>query len=374
MTNDRVGLLIGACYAAAFVWIFAIIIRDAARENRRRLREWARGPLPIFSGYGRIRLQPGDLGDWAEPDRAGRLAGEFLALGFLDEGPWSAELPDGRRVWLFVDPAGATHGAIIELGEASPRVALTIRSPDGRRVVATDRPADPSTRTPPGDTVHRLPGGGVGDLRAALQGAWPAGDVRVPAVVGGSAADYAEWYARDADWRNLHGALAEAEVRAQAALEGVEDFGDDEVERFLVGQARVALLGLREALYHRFFEALPAGEPDALDLRQAQLRFIHDRTPVEEVAAAFRLSAADAYDVVTEPARGGLEDPWLDRQEALPRAGLTPRGLFALLNDDRRWGRRYERCGEVDRPLPADVYRARRAGGRRVSTLFRENR
>ena len=158
------------------------------------------------------------------------------------------------------------------------------------------------------------------------------------------------------------------------ALEGVEDFGDDEVERFLVGQARVALLGLREALDHRFFEALPADDPDAVDLRQAQLRFIHDRTPVEEVAAAFRLSAADAYDVVTEPARGGLEDPWLDRQEALPRAGLTPRGLFALLNDDRRWGRRYERCGEVDRPLPADVYRARRAVGRRVSTLFRENR
>ena len=105
MTNDRVGLLIGACYAAAFVWIFTIIIRDAARENRRRQREWARGPLPIPSGYGRIRLQPGDLGDWAEPDRAGRLAGEFLALGFLDEGPGSAELPDGRRVWLYQMPA-----------------------------------------------------------------------------------------------------------------------------------------------------------------------------------------------------------------------------------------------------------------------------
>lgn len=356
-------------FAAGFLGVVAL----AVREGHRRQRGWARGPLPIFSGFGRIRLEPGDLGDWSEPERAVRLAEELVALGFLDDGVWSAELPVDRRVWLFVDPAEAIHAAITELGEAPPHVAMTIRSPDGRRVVATDRPAWPGARSPGWDTTLRRPGAGVDALRAALLGAWPAGDARAPAVVGESAAYYAEWYARDADWRNLHGALGEVEVRAQAAFEGIEDFGDYQVERFLVGQGRVALLGLREALYHEFFEALPADDPDALDLRRAQLRFVHDRTPVEEVAAAFRLSAADAYAVVTEPARGGLEDPWLDRQEALPRAALTPRGLFALLNDDRRWGRMYERCGEVDLPLPADVYRARRGGERGISSKSRKS-
>jgi hypothetical protein len=145
-------------------------------------------------------------------------------------------------------------------------------------------------------------------------------------------------YAEVVDHLNARGGPSEEQVRASIRLPRNKEMPDSLVTIARDVLARKAVLGIDVALRDQFGRVAGLTEEELKRVRD-RLVFIHDKMMPDD--------AVDLFNRWVKPI-----------DEASPARPLSawPRQAFAKLNARLPEAKRYRKIGELDRPLPADIY------------------
>jgi hypothetical protein len=149
------------------------------------------------------------------------------------------------------------------------------------------------------------------------------------------------------------------EIRAMNRARGIEP-EDRTIAAVRAKLLRRALHELDLSLRERFLERSGLSDEERERL-EARLVIVHDGLPLGWLAEVFLPQIDDAFHAEAAAEASGLHDEWLDgrAKESSPAwQELPSRQAFAAFNGGLGECDRYVKLGELDRPVPADVYAA----------------
>ncbi len=335
---------------AGFLLYWRYRIRRLADELGCGLHEiMAATPLPPRLTLSRYERDEVELEHEAEFDALGR---EMADLGFEWIGLYGADELYGLWFEAYVHPAEQLYGVVYDHAEAGVFADLVVRYVDGESLTVSSAPTGEELDAPPGHAKLYLAGEPPAGLYRRLMA--DIGDrERKPALALRFTDDFEHAWAEEMDWRNLRGFSTDDEIRRTLAKSG---------ER----PSATALAELRE-LYDRssadgLSEAAQQAWLAATTLTGDEWRRIGDRL----VVVHDRLTRDMVAELLLEWAEPDDEDEDEDDPESLFRQRLgdryddaaAARCLFEQANQALPEHERFEKLGEVDQPLPADIYLA----------------
>jgi hypothetical protein len=340
--------ILGLFFLGAILLILAALlalalkVRGALRQVKASLGQFSTAfqPQPAT-----IHLNGPTTVAWARPTQAHALADPLAGLGYHDAGQFTVEEVQGLHVWPFVNPSESAYAVVYEHPSGLVWIDFVTRYEDGTSLTTsnTDQGADLDHQ--PGHDKDYAGGLSTAELHRRHLATRPQ---RPMARV--SAEDFASTfeaaYAREMAWRNSRGGPTEREIRAIAERSGMA-MSDEEIEETRKMMAEQAMEGLDEALRERFTATTDMRARQWEDARDS-LVFVHDRLTPE---------------MLDDRVRGWLWDGDEDDEGdggSLPTVpdGMPPRMAFAKFNAALPQEKRFVKVGEVDQPVPADVYRA----------------
>lgn len=279
---------------------------------------------------------------WSRPDQVHALADPLPALGYHDAGQFAVNEVNGLNLWAFVNPSESAYAVVYEHPAGLVWMDFVTRYTDGTKLTVTNNDQGAPLDKPPGNTSIYAPGATTDDLHRRHLAERP-DKPREPA----SAADFRETFERayvdEMAWRNARGGPTEREIRALAQRAGIT-ISEEEIEATSDVRAWQAAAGLDEALRKQFTESADLPPRDWERLRD-RLLLVHDRLTTDMLADRVGdCLAADPED-----------DSSIDEDDFPP--DLPAREAFLRYNARLPRDRRFVKIGEVDHPLPADVYR-----------------
>jgi hypothetical protein len=333
------GLVLLAGILAVFggLLLLGLKLRRAFREVKASLGQLSSsfGPQPAT-----IHLEGPTSVEWAKGAEVRALADALPALGFHDAGQYSVEELPGLNVWPFVNPSESAYAVVYEHPAGPVWMDFVTRYEDGTSLTTTSTSEGADLDHRPGHEKDYGPGLSPAQLHQRHLSRRAAGPM-APASAGAFQGAFERAYAEEMAWRNGRGGPTEREIRAIAARQG-RTMTDEEVEEARKVMAAQAMDGLDEALRERFTETadLPPREWERV---RDSLVFVHDKLTAELLDERVR-------DWIDEDDDGG----------SLPTVpdGVPARVAFAKFNASLPRAKRFEKIGEVDRPVAADVYRA----------------
>ncbi|MFN3648973.1 MAG: hypothetical protein ACK47B_05270 [Armatimonadota bacterium] len=317
------------------VWLIIALVGFGWLAVRFDLLSMAR-ILVRFSRLGapaEIRLQPLSRPAWRHAGRVEALLGELRGLDF-EEGPHFRvlEIP-GMTLQLLFHHEERVYAAIYEAPLVGTILDFDTHYADGTSVTYTTSKEGIGQEDPPGRRKVRLPGLSAAELFHRLVRDRPLGEIppldtrRVQELV---QRDYAD----EMLWRSSRGGPTAAEILAMAEAQG-RSYPAEVVAQSRKVQFEQAMRSLNTTLRKR----LPGGGDSAgpVLMADAQLVYIHDDLTPELLSELVgRLTGTE---VAPES----------------PGAGPA-RQLFPILNSRLPQERRFRKVGELQEPLPGDVY------------------
>lgn len=277
---------------------------------------------------------------WKNPGAVHALADPLAPLGYHDAGQFAVREIDGLFVWAFVNPSETAYAVVYEHPAGLVWMDFVTRYQDGTMLTVTSTDQREPLEKRPGDHKIYVAGANTAELHRRHL-AERADRPKEPVSAGTFREAFERAYADEMAWRNSRGGPTEQEIRAIAERSGMT-VNDEEIESTREAMAWQAAAGLDEALRQRFTEtaALP---PRQWEVVRDRFLFVHDRLTPKMLADRV--------------------EGWLDGDEAdeptpeFPE-GLPAREAFLRLNAGLPAARRFVKIGELDDPVPADVYRA----------------
>lgn len=306
----------------------------------------------LNQGHHRVRLQRVESLVWAKPERSSRRVAEFQSSGF--EPVAGYDLPDnsGSRMFALYHPVQYLVGVVNESTTLGTWSDVILFPADGSQpALATSLLKRFYLHLLPGNPQIHKPDAPVTDLIAAVLATGSRPRALVPDAPGSKplaelfAAAYEQAFADAVDERLL-AKFEDFEIR-RLLKDRTSRCGGELSDRDLAGVKSVLPLAqgnnLRLACKAQFLREtdLPAVEWQKAAPR---LLVVHDRTPVLELS---RKLLGGIY--LTKEMKKGLRKA---RNTGHPRAD------FAAHNEKLPAWQRYKKIGEVQRPVPADIYRA----------------
>lgn len=324
---------------------------------RARLRLWHHFGLvaSVHRFPGRIRLRPLPEFRWLKGERAPQRVQAFHAAGFADVGGFAVDELPHARLFVLHHPALGFFGLVHECGELGTwSDVLAFRPDECQPVLASSILKQSYLYLLPGDPKIHRPAAAEADLVNAVQQASSGPVQSGPATASEFQARFEDAFALAVDRRLLE-PLEDYELRRLLRDRNsclADDDGLAGTEFALLKRLLPAAINneLRLACSAQFLRetTLPAS-----DWHQARERLavIHDRTPLDELAG--RLVHGVCW-----------TSAWRKRLRRARRLRGSPREVFARLNALLPPWERYKKIGEVNRPVPADIYRAPLEGQR----------
>lgn len=315
-------------------------------RTKKRFRRWQDYSLAasLNKFHPRLRLRRPPQFQWRKSERSLQRVAAFRDAGFEELGGYYVdEVPDGR-LFALRHPVSGLLGVVNEMDELGTWSDVLWFRPDHAPVVASSILKGAHFRFLPGNPKIHKPEATVADLIEAVRAADSSSTVSLV-----TAENFAELF------EDAFAQAADARL-----LEPLEDY---EIRRLLKDNCLLGEAGLDEQALERLKRAYPLAienelrlacgaqflretQLSAADWRHASERLlvIHERTPLRRLAGrciygAFRTSA-------------------MKRHLARSSEGGAPREDFARLNEKLPAWERYKKLGEVNRPVPADIYRA----------------
>jgi hypothetical protein len=288
----------------------------------------------------RLHLTPAVSLPWRDAATAEKLRGPLGELGFQPAGLYSGNEIPGLLLDTHAHVEQGAYAVVYEHPQAGVWVDLFSRYVDGTSITYTT--------TAHGRELDQRPGHGkVCAPELETEALWRRFLAERPQrplashTPEGFAAEFESSYAEAMDWRNARG-YTEEEVRRTLEAGGNQPSPEEveQVRQQMNSQAREAL---DEVLREQFlgYTTIPAAEWEKV---RERVVFVHDRIPAEDVE--------DLLDT-------WLEIDWREHQKGAPRdPGMPPRSAFAALNHRLPAEHQFRKIGEMDRPLPVDVYAA----------------
>lgn len=296
--------------------------------------EWASTPA-------RIHLRKRDSLSWDDQGKAIEATAQFTAAGFEPAGKYEIEEMPGLRVEAFAKPAAGLYGVIYEKAPIGLWCDCVFRGADGTSMTVSNSPR--------GDELDHRPGHEkvymAGQKAAALiSRAEREVFGRTPGEAAGDKFEqfFEEGYANEMDWRNSRGGATEAEIR-RVALKSGKDVTDDVVELAVQAKRSEAIGGLEIALREKYLASANLSAPDWEEQRK-KLVFVHDQLTKDHLICL--LSDFGCY----ADSHGAMMDG----------DNLRARADFRKVNDLLGTGDKFEKVGELNEPVGADVYLAPR--------------
>ena len=316
---------------------------------KRRLKRWYHYNLAasINRFPGRICLRPLAEFRWLKGERAAQRVRAFHEAGFEDLGGFAIdELPDAR---LFALRHPGSHWIALvheqdELGTWSDVLAFKPDEPQPILVSSILKRAH--LYLLPGDPKIHRPAAAEAELVEAARQAAGREPIVAPVTAEEFQARFEQAFAASVDGRLLQ-PLEDFEIRRlvkDRSAGATEELDDTEFTALKALLPEVINNELRLVCSAQFLRETTLAASDWKQARD-RLAVIHDRTPLHELAG--RLVYGVSW---TRQLKKQL------RQTRRQRG--TPRELFARLNAVLPPWERYKKIGEVNHPVPADIYRA----------------
>jgi hypothetical protein len=207
-----------------------------------------------------------------------------------------------------------------------------------------------------------LPGLGAKELLDRFLADRPQGEKR-PSPPGEFADRLQHAYAEEMDWMAERGGPSEEEIRAVAGADGSE-VAPETVRLIQMGWRRHFNEFRAEQLRERLLATGGVSAAEWETIRE-RLVFVHDRLEADELLGYFGVAVAEDDEEPedeeqdAEAERDEEEEAELRREKelrAIAASGCPAREAFARMNAAMPAARQYKKHGEVDQPLPADVW------------------
>lgn len=336
------GLVLGVVLLAAIVFL---LIRRKLRGFAEKLKELG----PVLAGLNvppfRIDLRPReDFDEWADAEAVEQKVEAFEELGFQKINEFEIDEIFTSMVALH-HPETRAVGVVYEQPQLGVWVDIVSDYEDGRQFTASTGQPD-LLEKPPGKLFFNAPELRVPELyERFLRERPPEGMLSVP-VEGFTAYFEREW-TEEMTWRGARRGPTAEEVRAIAERDGNETT-PEQID---------GVQGAWQSRYAEFFadelreEYLRSGALSAAEWEKVRdrLLFVHEWSPARELAEQI-------IDAGEEEEEDGDEQVERMTGEFAPH---NHRESFQRLNAQLPEGRRLERIGELQEPVPADVYLTR---------------
>jgi len=287
----------------------------------------------------RVRLARMAAIDWIDAAAVDAMAKPLPELGFHEVGLFSAAEMQGLQLQAWVKPEESVTAVIYEHPMAGVSLDLFTHYQDGTRITYANTRFGSEVDHQPGHEVKRLPGLDAQRLYKRFLAERPSRPMK-PALAADFVAVFEETYADEMDWRNSRGGATEAEIRSVAAALG-QPTDDRIIEATRKAMQAQAMMDLQQSLRERFLNqtAMSANEWEKM---RERVVYVHDRLTPEYLAAA-------------------LTPHLEENEEEEPRLPFDPGGsslrqAFAAWNNGLPEDRRFQKLGELDEPVKADVY------------------
>lgn len=288
----------------------------------------------------RLHLVPLEGPEWKDPEAVRQPAEVLAKRGFEEVGSFTTREMPFLRLRGFVRSESQSYAVVYEHDQAGVWMDYVSRYADGGSVTFSNSPKGGTLDQRPGHQKSYYPGEdavALLDRFLAQRPNRPMLEVSKENFV----LSFEKAYADEMDWRNARG-YSEDEIRRTLEKEN-ESVTDEQVQTVRTQMEAEALLGLNRALKERFLEETTLSIAEWEEVRDS-LVFIHERVPRAQAAALLDLG----LDCEDEKAEESLA--------ARVPAGMSIREAFAQLNAERPAERRHRKLGELDQPIPADVY------------------
>ena len=286
---------------------------------------------------------------WEDPDDVETLAAPLRAAGFAEIGAFEIEQGPEVTLLALVHRGNAAYAAVYEHADVGTWLDLVSEYADGRIVTYTTSRQASQLDFPPFKLSRSLPDAEAAELLAAFLDERPRGE-RLPVDAASFVERFEAAWAREMDWRIARGGVTEDEVRRIAGKDGQQPDGSAiaNVRR----QWQVAINAFYQERLRDAF--LASGQVSAREWERVRDRtlFIHDQLTWEQVTEI----AAMGFGIDPEDQRERGSSRWQEAERLA--AGFAPREAFRRINEQLPASRRYQKLGETNEPIAADVYAA----------------
>lgn len=277
---------------------------------------------------------------WGQKARVHALADPLPSLGYHDAGQFTVREVPGLHLWAFVNPSESSYAVVYEHPAGLVWMDFVTRYQDGSRLTVTNNDQGEPLEKPPGDHKVYHPEADTAELHRRHREA-QLDAPREPASAGAFRELFETAYAEEMAWRNSRGGPTPREIRAIAERSNL-NVTAEEIEAIQQAMAEQAARGLDEALRDHFI-ATAALPPRQWEQVRDRLLFVHDHLTPEMLAERI--------------------EEWLDEAPEFADDDhfpddLSARETFLRYNATLPAAERFVKIGELDEPVPADVYRA----------------
>lgn len=279
------------------------------------------------------------------------LSRAMVELGFESIGFYAADELYGLWFEAFVHPVEQLYGVVYDHSVAGVFADLVVRYVDGESLTVTSAPAGEELETPPGHAKRYCAGESPAGLYRRLVAELGDRD-RKPALATRFTDDFEQAWAEEMDWRNLRGFSTDDEILRTLAKSGDQPSAAalaDLREQY----DRSSANGLSEAAEESWLAATTLTGHEWRRIGD-RLIVVHDRLTHEMVGELL----ADWTELDGEDEDDDPEPLLRQRLGARYDAATAARLLFEQANQTLPERERFEKLGEVDQPLPADIYLA----------------
>lgn len=329
------GLCLGAMALLAVLYVVLVVLRGRLRKAMSEVVDQFKYSVV----HPRLHLVREKVAAWKHAGAVEGYARPLREAGFQEAGVFRTREMDYLRVMGLAHSGECIQAAIYEHDAVGVFMDLVTSYQDGTSITYSTAAQGGELRPRPGHPCVREPGAGAADLLRRMLAERPARPMRrVP--IEGWASNFEQSYAESMDWRmSLPFDPEEAKRVAERELTDEELEGLRDVHEANQHQA------LWPILYERFSRTttMTGAEWDrAGDL----LVFIHDRLSRKRLQELFD----EWYNVRLKNEDHRVDPDW--------SGGDTPRAAFAAVNARLPKETRFRKAGEIDQPVPTDVYLA----------------
>lgn len=323
--------ILGAIFLAILLLLVAggLFLRFKVRSLLGAL-EKAASTIPV-GAPSRIHLRELAAPSWEDDEAVTELAEALPGLGFAPIGLYQVEEMEGLGLSSWLNVGDRAYAVVYEHPMACVWVEFVTRYEDETAVTFTNNAEGTGLDQRPGFPVERFPELDLPTLYRKFLAERPEGPKKPP-TADGFANEFVQAYADEMDWRNSRGGVSLDEIRAIGDHSGIP-YDEDTLE------------SLRDQSYL-----------DAMDQLETRIR--------EQFLASTELSAARwedirerlvvIHDKMTADYLEGVVSEYTEENGEIPQG--SPRIAFAGLNARLRKSRRFEKIGEVSKPVEADLY------------------
>ena len=305
------------------------------------MRALAAGAVPPF----RVKLEKVDRPTWADRDQIEFLAGPLRKAGFVDLGIFDVT-PSLFRLLALASTKDNIYAAVYQHPESGVHLDLVTAYQDGTFCTYSTSKQAGLLDQPQFKTTKSLPEFRAADLLKRFLAERPQ-KAMLPATAEAFPELFESFWAREFDWRIARGGVTDEEIQRVAGKDGGSI--SEENVRLIKLEWRQSINAHYYVELQQNFLATSLVTASQWEQMRDRVHFVHDNLEWAEVVEMCGLGTDDC---AADDKHSAELSPEADRLAA----AFPPRVAFGRINELLKAERRFEKLGELAKPITADVY------------------